>query len=98
MKKPFLYAFSAASYIVIIVLVISSLSQLVPKDTILTPMVVLGLFVLSAALMGFLFLYEPFNLYMENRKQEAVDFFGKIVAFFACFVALFVILVFLGIF
>jgi hypothetical protein len=55
----------------------------------------LGLFVLSAALMGYLFLYEPFNLYMENRKQEAVLFFGRTVLFFAGCVAVFLILIFL---
>jgi hypothetical protein len=57
-------------------------------------MVLLGLFVLSAAVMGFLFLYEPLCLYMENHKKEAVVFFAKIVGVFACFVALFLILLF----
>ncbi len=95
MKKPFLYASGAALYIVLIVFIINALTSILPGKTILIPMVLLGLFVLSAAIMGFLFLYEPLNLYFENHKKEAVVFFAKIVGFFAGFVALFLILLFL---
>jgi hypothetical protein len=95
MKKPLLYAFAAALYIVIIVFVINALTSSLPGKTILIPMVMLSLFVLSALVMGFLFLYEPLHLYLENKKKEAVAFFGKTVGFFACFTILFLILYFL---
>jgi hypothetical protein len=96
MKKPFLYALVAALYIVFIVSIMSSLSLFMPKeDNIFMPIVMLSLFVLSTAVMGFLFLSEPIQLYMENQKKEAAVFFSKIVGFFACFVILFLILVFL---
>jgi hypothetical protein len=96
MKKPFLFALVAALYIVFIVSIISSLSLFMPKeDNIFMPIVMLSLFVLSTAVMGFLFLSEPIQLYMENHKQEAIIFFSKIVGFFACFIILFLILVFL---
>jgi hypothetical protein len=49
----------------------------------------------SAAIMGYLFLSEPLYLLMENRKQEAIIFFAKTVGIFACFVAIFAILLFL---
>jgi Ni/Fe-hydrogenase subunit HybB-like protein len=94
-KKPFLYALGAALYIVIIVFVMNAITSVVPGKTLIIPMVLLSLFVLSAAVMGFLFLSEPFRLYMENQKQEAISFFAKIVAIFACFAALFVVLFFL---
>ena len=94
-KKPFLYALAAALYIVGIVFAINALTSVLPGKTIIIPMVILSLFVLSAAVMGFLFLSEPFRLYMENQKQEAVSFFAKTVGIFACFAALFVILLFL---
>lgn len=94
MKKPFLYAITAALYIVAIVLIINIINLLLPKDNIITPMVVLGLLVLSVATMGFLFLSEPIRLYIDNKKQEAFSFFIKIVGFFACFVVLFLILLF----
>jgi hypothetical protein len=92
MKKPFFYALAAVSYIVIIILCGNALSPFIPEETILIPMAMLSLFVLSAAIMGFLFLSEPLNLYMENKKKEAVIFFAKIVGFFACFIVVFLVL------
>ena len=98
MKKPFVYALAAAVYIVLIVSVISTITSFMPKDdsgSLIPMMMMLSLFVLSAAVMGFIFLSEPFRLYMEDRKQEGVAFFIRIVGFFACFVVLFLILLFL---
>ena len=97
MKKPFLYALGAALYIVIIDFVAQFTSHYTASQngTFLIPMVVLSLFTLSAAIMGFLFLSEPFYLFMDNKKKESISFFAKTVGFFACFVALFTILLFL---
>ncbi len=97
MKKSFLHAFVAAAYIVFIVSMINFFSTMLRSqpDTILAPMVMLSLFVLSAAVMGFLFLSEPIQLYMAGRKEEAIKFFLKTVGIFACFVVIFVILLFL---
>jgi hypothetical protein len=95
MKKPFSFALLAALYIVGIVYVINALTHVLPGKTIIIPMVLLSLFVLSAAIMGFLFLSEPIQLYLDGHKKEAVDFFLKIVGFFACFSAVFLILLFL---
>src|SRR3989338_8369907 len=98
MKKPFLHALVATLYIVVIVLVIQVMSSVLQneKETIIIPMTMLGLFVLSAAVMGFLFLSEPLQLLMENKKKEAVAFFGKVVGIFACFVGIFIILLLLN--
>jgi hypothetical protein len=98
-KKPFIYALGAALYIVALVslgqIAISALKD--HSETILIPMTMLSIFVLSAAIMGFLFLSEPIHLYVENKKREAIAFFAKIVGIFACFVALFVaVLIFLS--
>lgn len=96
MKKPFTYSLVAALYIVFIVSIMSSISSYMPKeDNIFMPIVMLSLLVLSVAIMGFLFLSEPLQLYLENQKKEAITFFTKTVAFFACFVILFVLLLFL---
>ena len=95
MKKPFLYALAAAAYIVIIVFVINAVTSILPGKTIIIPIVMLSLFVLSAAIMGFLFLYEPIRLCVENHKQEAFSFFTKTVGIFACFVVIFLILFFI---
>jgi len=93
MKKPFLNALAAITYIATIVSIISLTSSLAPKeDSIFAPIVMLSLLVLSVSLMGFLFFYQPFNLYTENHKQEAVSFFLKTIGFFACFMIIFLLL------
>jgi len=96
MKKPFLHALAAASYIVVIVIVVQFVTSVLKsaEGTLIIPMTMLSLFVLSAAVMGYLFLSEPLYLLAENRKQEAISWFAKVVGFFACFVALFAILLF----
>ena len=97
MKKPFLHALAAALYIVVIVFVAQAVGSALKdqNDSIITPMTMLSLFVLSAAIMGYLFLSEPLQLFLENKKQEAVTFFAKTVGIFACFIAVFTILLFL---
>lgn len=91
MKKPFLNALFAALYIVLLVLGAYSTTIFFPnaKETIIIPMAMLSLFVLSAAVMGYLFLSEPLYLLVDNKKKEAVQFFAKTVGFFAGFVLLF---------
>ena len=90
MQKPLLNASLAALYIIGIVLAINALtSRTELQKTVLIPIVMLSLFVLSAAIMGFLFGCNPFQLYFDGHKKEAVVFFLKTVGFFAAFAALF---------
>lgn len=97
MKKPFLHALGAALYIFVIVSVTQIMTFLLKDQngTLIIPMVVLGLFVMSAAIMGYFFLSEPMSLLFEGKKKEAVASFAKVVGFFACFVALFALIAFL---
>ena len=97
MKKPFLHALGAALYIIVIVFVVNLVATALKdqNESIIIPMTMLSLFVLSAAVMGYLFLSEPLYLLVENRKREAIIFFAKEVGIFACFVAVFTILLFL---
>jgi hypothetical protein len=96
LKNPFLNALFAAGYIVVIVLAIQNITGLTQgKETILVPMIMLSLFVLSAAIMGLLFVYTPAKMFLDNQKAEALVFFSKTVGTFACFAILFVILLFL---
>jgi membrane protease YdiL (CAAX protease family) len=97
MKKPFVHALLAALYIVGIVLTINFVGSALKSqnETLIIPMTMLSLFVLSVAVMGYLFLSEPLRLFLENRKPEAVTFFAKTVAIFAGFVVIFTILIFL---
>jgi hypothetical protein len=98
MKKPFLYALGAALYIILIVSIINLTGIIFQKeateDTIIAPMVMLSLFVLSAAVMGYLFLSEPLQLLIAGQKREAITFFAKVVGYFACCVVVLAIVLF----
>ena len=96
LKNPYLNAFMALGYIAGIVLVISKTSSIAANtpDTILAPVTMLSLFVLSAAIMGILFVYEPLRLFLENQKQQALSFLLKTVGTFACFVLILAVLLF----
>jgi hypothetical protein len=90
--SPLIHASLAALYISVVVFLMNHLSNLPNElESVLIPMAVLGLFVLSAAIMGYLFLYQPFTLYFDNKKKEAATFFFGTVGFFACFVLLFIL-------
>ncbi len=92
MKTPFAYAGFAALYISGIVSGAMNIVPILgPHDDILMPMAMLSLFVLSVAVMGFLFVSEPLLLCFENKTKEAVSFFLCTVGFFACFAALFAV-------
>lgn len=98
-KNPFISALLATAYII----AISSFLFYVPKrmveevDSVLVPIMMLSLFVLSAAVMGYLFLAKPLELYLAGERAKAFQFFGKTVAVFAGItLALVLVLVFVA--
>ncbi|MBX4211097.1 hypothetical protein KW783_03975 [Candidatus Parcubacteria bacterium] len=98
LKNPYINAVLAALYIVTIVFSIQSVTSVIKDrsdNNLLIPMTMLSLFVLSAALMGLLFVYTPLKLFLENQKNEALVFFLKTVGTFACFAVVFVVLLLL---
>lgn len=83
-NNPLYNAAAALAYIV----AIASFLFYMPKaenspDTILVPVAMLSLFVLSASVMGYLFLYEPLLQIFEGRKQAGAALFLKTVGIFA---------------
>lgn len=87
LKNPYINALIAGGYIVLLVLTVSSSQSFVPvEESILFPMIMLSVLVLSAALMAILFFYEPVRLLLEGQKEEALKFFGKTLSTFALFV------------
>lgn len=83
-KNPFLNAFAATAYITCIALVM----RYGPKgpgvdSSFIAPIAFLSLFVLSAALMGYFFLYQPLRFFFEGKPQEATKLFLQTVAVFA---------------
>ncbi|OQA93730.1 MAG: hypothetical protein BWY24_00333 [Microgenomates group bacterium ADurb.Bin219] len=83
-KNPFLNAVAASVYISIVSSFMFYGSRFFPKkDTLLAPIAMISLFTLSAAVMGYLFLYQPFMLFLDGNKKKAVDFFLRTVAVFS---------------
>lgn len=98
-KNPFINAWSAALYITLVALfMFYGVKSFPSKDTILTPIAMLSLFTLSAAVMGYIFLYQPLIYFLEGHKKSAVNLFLQTVAVFAGITVLVFVLLFLGVF
>lgn len=95
-QNPLYNALLAAGYIVLIVTIMTSfVDKAGPERSILIPVTILSLFVLSAAVMGFIFFYQPIQMYLDSKKKEAVDLFLKTVGFFAGITLLLLLVLFL---
>jgi len=82
-KNPFINAVAASLYIITLVLVMNWGSQVAPKNAqIMAPIVMLSLFTLSAAVMAYLFGYQPVQMYFDGKKKQAVRLFLQTVAVF----------------
>lgn len=98
-KNPFINAATASLYITAIASFMYFGSNFFPKeDTILIPIAMVSLFTLSAAMMGYLFLYQPLQLFLDGHKKKAVNLFLQTVAVFAGITVLVFVLIFLGVF
>lgn len=95
-RNPYLNALFAGLYIVFIVLLITYGPAFVREkpDTILAPMAMLSLFVLSAAFMSYVFFSQPVFMYLEGQKREAVELFTKTLGTFAVITGIVVIIAF----
>lgn len=90
-KQPYLNSLYAEIYILILVSALHYFGKPNTPDTFLDPAIFLSVFVLSASVMGYLFLGEPLQLYLNGEKKQAVSFFLKTVTTFA-FLTLMVVL------
>jgi hypothetical protein len=92
-KNPYLNAFFAAAYIVVLVSVAMTFGAVIKADQpILDPMIMLSTLVLSVALMAVLFFYTPAKMFLDNQRDAALSFFMKELGTFACFVLVLVLL------
>lgn len=62
----------------------------VPKDTVLIPIIMLLIFVVSAAITGFTVVGKPLMWYLDGKKKEALSLLGSTI-FFLALIALFFI-------
>ncbi|MBX4187131.1 MAG: hypothetical protein KW802_02650 [Candidatus Doudnabacteria bacterium] len=81
-------------YITLVAFVMTSAEHWFPKeDGFLTPVAVLMLFVVSAAVTGTLVLGRPILMYWDGRRKEALQFFGYTIGWlFALTIIVFVVL------
>lgn len=83
-RNPVVNAFLVAAYVATVASIMYYGPKFAgPKESVLVPIAVLSLFVLSAAVMGLLFLYQPGQLYLEGNKSQAVNLLLKTLAMFA---------------
>ena len=89
-KNPLYNALLAIAYIAALVTSVFYGSKLLQglEETIFLPMGFLATFVLSAALMAYLFFYQPVILFLDNQREKAVKLFLQTVAIFAALTAL----------
>ncbi|OGK66209.1 hypothetical protein A2313_03010 [Candidatus Roizmanbacteria bacterium RIFOXYB2_FULL_41_10] len=97
-KNPFINALSASAYIILVVSVMTFVTQPLRNkpDTFFAPITMLFVLTLSVAVMAYLFFYQPLLLFIEGKKKEAVDLFVKTVGIFAAITAVVLILLFSG--
>ena len=98
-KNPILNAIAALAYIVIV----SSVMFYAPKigehgdDSVFAPIAVLSLFTLSAAFMAYVFFYQPFQLYFDGKKKQAIELAFKSFVSFAAVTVIVLALLFSGV-
>jgi hypothetical protein len=97
-KNPIVNAASAAAYIILVVTVMTVVTQPLKNkpDTFFAPIIVLSVLTLSVAVMAFLFFYQPLLLFIDGKKKDAVNLFAKTVGIFAIFTAVALGLLFSG--
>lgn len=100
MKIAIKNALLAVVYIVAIVSGISYSQHALGtrQETIIVPIAMLCLFTLSAAVMGYLFVYTPITMYLDGKKKEAVQLFLQTVGVFAVITLLVFVIMFTGVF
>jgi hypothetical protein len=83
-QKPLINSLLATLYIALISLIFYLGDSLkIGNQPILAPIAMISLFTLSAAVMGYLFVYQPLVLYLDGKKKLALSFFLKTVLIFA---------------
>ena len=90
-KNPFLNALAAAAYITLVAAAVFYVpNSFDASPGIIAPITFLSLFVLSAALMGFFFLYQPLQFLLESKPREATRLFLMTIGSFVCITAVLV--------
>ena len=96
-KNPILNALAAFGYIIVIASVMYYGSNYaMPNKSFLAPIAAVSLFTLSAAVMGYIFFFQPFQMYFDNKKKQALELFFQTLGVFAAITITVLILLFSG--
>ena len=97
-NNPVINALSALVYIILVVTVMTFVTQPLKNkpDTFFAPITFLSVFTLSVVVMAFLFFYQPLMLFIERKKKQAVSLFVKTVTIFAAITTVVLTLLFSG--
>lgn len=84
-KNAFVSAVGASVYIFLLSIFFNFVSQTQrdKPDTFLAPVGLLSALTLSAAVMAYLFFYQPLQLFLDGKKKQAVSVFMQTVGIFA---------------
>ncbi len=85
-KKPLYNALAAILYIIVLVVGMNLITKYEVDEglaSFVMPIILISLFTLSAAVMGYLFCLQPLRLYLDGKKDQGVKLFLKTVAIFA---------------
>jgi hypothetical protein len=82
-KSPIINAFLALLYIIAVSLILYTGTIFkVGNNSIFAPIALLSLFTFSTAIMGYLFMYQPFVFYFDGKKKQALDLFLQTLMIF----------------
>lgn len=97
-KNPILNALGASVYIILVVAVMTFVTGPMKNkpDTFFAPIMMLFVLTLSVAVMAYLFFYQPFILYFDNKKKEALDLFLKTILIFGMITLIFLLVLYFG--
>ncbi len=85
-RNPIINALGAVAYIAAIALFMTYAEkylEFIDLSGIFVPIAFLSLFVFSAAAMGYIFLSQPIQMFLEGEKKGAVTLFLQTLAAFA---------------
>jgi len=94
-KNPFINALIAIAYIALVAsFMYYGGLRLAPIQGVIVPVTTLSLFVLSAALMGIIFFYNPVQMYLDGDKKDGLSLLVKTVSIFASATVLLIVALF----
>ena len=92
-RNPYLNALAAAAYIVVIAFVMFYGTDHTGRNpTVFIPIAVLSLLVLSAAVMAFIFFFQPIQMFLDGQKKQAIELTIRTIGTFACITFVFLVI------